>query len=51
MTASDTKIRVVYELIDESIMINLDEIASKNGVILNIQLFNLTDAPFFIIRH
>ena len=39
LTASDTEIRVVNELIDESSWINLDEFVIKNGGILNIPLF------------
>lgn len=51
LTASDTEIRVVNELIDEASWINLDDFVNKNGGILNIPLFYHTDAPLFIIRH
>jgi hypothetical protein len=51
LAASDEEIKVVNELLDPDVWMNLDEFVTKNGGILNIPLFYQTEAPLFIIRH
>jgi hypothetical protein len=51
LTASDTEIKVVNELMDQDEWMNFNDFVIKNGGILNIPLFYQTDAPLFVIRH